>query len=185
MRVFRAGAALAVLLSVVLLGGSPAYAHVSLSSSDPEQGATLSAAPSRVTLTFSAEINSELATVKVTQANGTALHRWAPRVDGTRVVQPVARGTGAIAVTYKVVSGDGHPVQGVINYTVTAPSADPVASPSPAPADKGRTVTRSWVWLLVGLGGLGLLGGLAYVLTVGRKRGSEDGPGDAGGAEDG
>lgn len=189
MRAVGALSALMVLLASVLPGASPAYAHVSLVSSDPEQGATLQEAPAEVTLTFSGAINPELATVKVVQEDGTALHDGDTRVDGKQVTQSLLPGTGAATVTYKVVAVDGHSVQGVIQYTVAAESEAPTATavadaPSPAPT-KGRTVTRSWIWLVVGAGGLILIGALAYVLTVGRQRGSEGGPGDAGRTDDG
>ncbi len=194
MRVAQGMAVFTTVLAGVLMGAGPAYAHVSLVSSDPARGATVPAPPSEVTLTFSEPVSAELTTVKVSRSDGTALHRGEPRVDGKTVTQSVSAGAGPVTVVFRTVGIDGHAVQGQLGYVVAGGSPDgssagaAVAAPADAgtpPPAKTRTVTRSWVWLLVGLGGVVLLGALAYVLTVGRGRSSEGGPDSAGGAEDG
>ncbi|MGH3738344.1 MAG: copper resistance CopC family protein [Micromonosporaceae bacterium] len=179
MRAVRTLLATAVLMAGVLAGASPAYAHVELVSSEPAHQGSVPEAPRQVTLTFSGAINPDLVTVKVTEGDGTSLDDGEPRVDGATVTQPVKPGTGPITVAYKVISVDGHALQGAVGFDI---------GPSPtstAEAGSGeRTVTRSWVWLLVGLGGLVLLGALVYVLVAGRRHSGEDRPDDAGDTRD-
>lgn len=189
-----------VLAGAVLLGSSPAYAHVKLTSSDPADGSQAPVPITEVALHFSEQINPDLAKVAVTVDGKSA--RTSTRVHGSTVTTSVPERSGHVQVAYRVVSRDGHAVTGKIEFTVRggpggaeprrpgdpAPSAtadaDPTAtaeSPTGPPAvvddpgadAKGRSVTRSWVWVIIGLGGLGLLGALAYVLVSGRRRPSE------------
>lgn len=178
-----------VLLGGVLLWGGPAYAHVELTSSTPADGATLDTAPGEVVLTFSGEINPELAEAAVT-VDGKSADAGPVTVKGATVTVPLPGDEGDYRVAYRVVAADGHRVDGQLRFTAAAPAGnrDPAASPSeaspsseaanPSPAAKARTVTRSWVWVLIGLGGVGLVGALAYVLISGRKR-PEDEPSSA------
>lgn len=174
-----------VLLGGVLLGGAPAYAHAELVSSDPADGAALDTAPAQVVLTFSSEVNPDLSRVAVT-VDGAPADTGAPTVRGATVTVPLPGGAGGYRVVYRVVAADGHRVDGQLRFTAAAAAApgpsgtggaSDAASPSepgsPSVAAKPRTVTRSWVWLLVGLGGVGLFGALAYVLTIGRNRGED------------
>jgi Uncharacterized protein, homolog of Cu resistance protein CopC len=179
-----------VLLGVVLLSGSPAYAHVSLRSSDPADGAILRTPVSKVTLRFSEQLNPRLVKAAVTVDGAAA--RATSTVSGDTLTVSTPSRSGHYQVAYRVVSRDGHTVADKIEFTVRGGGAAPRQSGSatpeksaaskqpaavvdgPATTDgKGRTVTRSWVWLLVGLGGVVLLGGLAYVLILGRSRPSE------------
>ena len=185
---------LPVLLGVVLLSGSPAYAHVSLLSSDPADGAIVRRPVSTVTLRFSEQLNPRLARAAVTVDGAPA--RSSSKVSGGTLTVRTPSRSGEFQVAYRVVSQDGHTVSDKIDFTVRgagaatprqsgspapSPSAEPPASTGPAAVvdgtattdGKGRTVTRSWVWLLVGLGGVGLLGGLAYVLILGRRTTTE------------
>jgi methionine-rich copper-binding protein CopC len=180
-------------LAAVLIGATPAYAHVALLSSDPEDGAKLAKAPSRVVLTFSDPLDASLTRVAVTIDDKPVTLASSARTEGNTVTVPLAGGGGSYLVAYRVVGSDGHRIDGEIGFTVTgrsspaATGAGAVGSPGhhhdgAAPTKQAGTVTRSWVWLVVGLGAVLLLGGLAYVLTVGRKR-SEDVP-DGGGRGD-
>ncbi|MGH3655828.1 MAG: copper resistance CopC family protein [Micromonosporaceae bacterium] len=186
--------AVPVLLGGVLLGGGPAYAHVELTSSTPADGAALRTAPSEVVLTFSGDINPELTEAAVT-VDGKSAGAGPATVKGATVTVPLPGDEGDYRVAYRVVATDGHRVDGELRFTAAAPAGNPDSSAtsapgspsdagetaraaSPSPAVKARTVTRSWVWLLIGLGGVGLVGALAYVLISGRKR-PEDVPSSA------
>ncbi|MGH3741218.1 MAG: copper resistance CopC family protein [Micromonosporaceae bacterium] len=184
------------LLGGVFVAGSPAYAHVSLVSSDPKDDARLGKPPAEVTLVFNEQLDPALTKVSVA-VDGTVV-ATTPQVNGSKITVPLQGERGRYRVAYRVVAGDGHPVEDMIEFTVrrgapasgasagSAPAKPPKSSPSsdsaaivngPTGDAKSRTVTRSWVWPAVGLGGLGLLLALAYVLVVGSKRtgqGSED-----------
>lgn len=121
------------------------------------------------------------------------------RVSGDEVVADVTRAALAASaeedpagwrVAYRVVSRDGHPVTGTVDFTVTAPAAPAEgASPGPSPATSTPTERPSstaprvlraqpageeprTLSPLVGLavGGLGLAGVAAGVVLLSRRR---------------
>lgn len=114
-------------LALLLVGSGPASAHASLVESDPEDGATLEAAPLAVTFTFSENIGTP-AYVAVTAPNGSNVDVSDVRALDKEVTATVAEvgQKGRYTVSYRVVSADGHPVEGTIHYSATT----------------GRTVTQ-------------------------------------------
>lgn len=118
---------LALLAASVLaiLGALPASAHASLVRSSPESGATLTAAPPEVALTFNEEINPQFATVTVKAGDSTA-STGDPEVDGTTVYQPLdpEMTAGKYTVAYRVTSADGHPVSGSFDFTYAPAGGD-------------------------------------------------------------
>ncbi|MCK9793892.1 copper resistance protein CopC [Isoptericola sp. 4D.3] len=144
--------ALAVLLAAALapaLGlavAQPAAAHDRLLSSDPADGATLDAPPAQLALVFSAEVLEAGAQVSVTTPDGTTPARVS--VDGDEVVAalPADLPGGEWDVAWRVVSSDGHPIEGELGYTVAdaAPSPSPGApSAGPSPSPSGTPTTAS------------------------------------------
>lgn len=143
---------LAIAAAVGLAG--PAAAHNVLISSDPTDGSTLSAAPTTVTLTFDQPVQDFEPIVTVTGPDGQPHASGAPTIDSNVVTNDVGPLTqsGPYLIAYRVVSADGHPVQGEIHFElagaavtipgggatvpVTAPSgsAGATASPAGAPA---------------------------------------------------
>lgn len=135
---------LALLMSLGLpaaLGLTPARAHADLVSTDPTDGAELASAPSNLVFTFSEPLlpdfvrfirisdTGETADLPVTDvANNVATIGWSSDL-----------GPGIWTVEYRVVSQDGHPVNGSISFTVAAapaptPTTSPTTSPSPTAA---------------------------------------------------
>ncbi|HEY9440874.1 MAG TPA: copper resistance CopC family protein [Thermopolyspora sp.] len=134
--------ALALGLAVLMMGtvlAMPAFAHTALRSSDPEQHATVESL-TKVTLRFTDQVR--LPAVVVRGPDGVAYQTGVPETDGPIVTQNV-RGplpAGAYTLAYRVVSADGHPVQGQIPFTVTAPSSpDPSSPRSASPASSPST----------------------------------------------
>ncbi|MBN6055352.1 copper resistance protein CopC, partial [Nonomuraea sp. RK-328] len=110
-----------------------------LISSDPKDGATLSAAPARITLVFDQAVRQGYAQVGVTAPDGAAMADGAASVAAEKVtvkVRPLTA-AGAYVVGYRILSADGHPVTGKITFRLTASaSADAQATASPGtPAD--------------------------------------------------
>ncbi|MFS0733299.1 copper resistance CopC family protein [Microbacterium sp. 1P10UB] len=203
-RLLAVAAALLVLTGMVggVLVAAPASAHDELVSTDPAAGATLDAAPEQLTLTFSGELLADpgATEVQITDAAGTSLVSGAPAVAGTTVTQAVdtaaASAGGAVTVLWRVVSSDGHPISGELDFTVAAAapapsptasaSATAAASPAPsategveaAPAPSATTVdavgdsegTPAWPWVVGGIVLVAAVGALVAVL-VGRARG--------------
>jgi methionine-rich copper-binding protein CopC len=114
-------------LAVLILGSGPASAHASLVGTDPKDGSSLATAPSTITLTFDENIGNP-AYIAVTAPNGSKVD-----VSDVRAVDNTITGTvadvdqkGRYTAAYRVVSADGHPVEGTFHYSVTT----------------GRTVTQ-------------------------------------------
>jgi len=125
---------LLVVLAALVAGAltaAPAGAHDSLVSSDPADGAVLGAPPATVTLEFSGEVIPTGTQVVVTDASGAPVDAGAPEVAGTQVVAalPADLPAGAYTVAWRVVSSDGHPIEGALGFTLEG-----AASPSPSAA---------------------------------------------------
>lgn len=118
-------------LVVLVLGAGPASAHAALVGTDPEDGSSLSAAPTSIAFTFNENISSR-AEVAVAAPDGTQL-----KVTAIKGVDNVVTATladvgqrGTYSASYRVVSADGHPVAGTITYDVTTGrTVDQVAPP--------------------------------------------------------
>jgi len=158
----------------VLATGSPAWAHAQLLSADPAKDATLTKAPTAVTLTFSGRLNPDFATIVVSDAAGRRIPASAPAVDAAvasvTLTPPLANGLHTIA--YRVVSVDGHTVQGLYPVTLADPAL-PAATLAPAagtsaPAAESGGVTTS---ALIALAALGvILAALTLLRYVVRRR---------------
>lgn len=153
---------IAVAAVLAVLGpGSPAWAHAQLVSADPAKGATLTAAPATVTLGFSERLNPDFTTIVVSDAARQRVAASEATVDKARgtITLTGALGNGVYTVAYRVVSVDGHIVQGSYPFTLADPNLPAAAPPepsraaAPAPAD---TSGGAPTWLLIGSGG-GLL----------------------------
>jgi methionine-rich copper-binding protein CopC len=108
-------------LALLFVGSGPASAHASLVGSDPEDGATLKSAPSAITFTFSENIGNP-AYVAVTAPNGSKVDVTDVRAVDNKVSAtiPDVDQKGRYSASYRVVSADGHPVEGTIHYSTTA-----------------------------------------------------------------
>ena len=116
---------LAVLATVLLgaamlLAPAPAHAHDSLISSDPADGATLETSPEQITLTYSADVLEVSPVVQISESDSGEPVELTPVIDGPTVTaeipEPLAAGTHT--VQWRVVSSDGHPIEGSFTFTV-------------------------------------------------------------------
>lgn len=123
-----------VLAGMLLIGGvaaMPAGAHAELTSTTPSDGASLTAAPAAVTLTFGEPLVPETVNIAISNEMG-QLQGIAPTTDGDTVTVPwpAEVGDGDYTVAYRVVSEDGHPVEGSFAFTVAGGASDPAAEAS-------------------------------------------------------
>ena len=139
--------ALSVFLAgvVVLLGATPAFAHTELTSSDPADGASLSTAPTRVTLTFEEAVTLPADPISVVGPDGAPWTVGQATVSGASVTAPVqASGpAGPYTLRYTVVADDGDSVSGTVRFALTAdatPTATAVATAASA-ADASTEAT--------------------------------------------
>jgi methionine-rich copper-binding protein CopC len=110
----------------------PASAHAALVGTNPKDGSSRASAPHRVTLTFNENIGTP-AFIAVQAPDGKKVTTSkVAAVDHTisATVADVGK-RGRYAVSYRVVSADGHPVEGTFHYTVTSGEVvKQVASPA-------------------------------------------------------
>ncbi|MEV6814739.1 copper resistance CopC family protein [Micromonospora sp. NPDC051296] len=136
--------AAALAATALLLGpGSPAYAHNVLRKASPAQDAKLTTPPVKITLEFMQKLNPTFTTITLSDAAEQKVATGEPEVTGTKgtvtIDAPLANGTYTVA--YRVVSTDGHPVQGSYRFTVADPtaSAEPTVSASPEASEAAAT----------------------------------------------
>lgn len=158
--------ALMVLLTVTGIFGATtqAWAHAELESSSPAQGASLSAPPTEVTLTFGESVTLPQSPIMVVGPGGVLWQLGEPAVAGPVVTVPVTSATGpagSYVLTYRVISDDGDNVRGTVRFTMatassgtaaarpSAPSTGPAqnAASASAPAEGGGVPV--WVWALI------------------------------------
>ncbi|CCH19679.1 copper resistance CopC family protein [Micromonospora lupini] len=125
----RFGAALLAVVVALLIPASPAWAHNRLRSAAPVQESTVSRAPTEIVLEFDERLDPPFTTVVLTDAAKRKIPTDDPVVDGAKGSVQVtgALPNGSYTVAYRVVSIDGHPVQGSYPFTV----ADPASSAAP------------------------------------------------------
>ncbi|RCV49639.1 hypothetical protein DEF23_18115 [Marinitenerispora sediminis] len=145
-----AGLFAALLIALLVgLGTAPAaQAHNVLVSSSPEDGSTPAQAPDQIELTFNATVGSGGNGITVTGPDGQKYEEGEVHVDGEKasIALRTPQQAGEFLVNYRIISADGHPIEGEIAYTLT-PDAVPAADPTPdAPSsspDQGGAVGGS------------------------------------------
>lgn len=186
----------AALLAALLALGAPAQAHDTLLESDPADGATLESSPEAITLTFSADVLEVSPLVRITDENGEQLAEITPSIDGpvatATLEEPLPAGTST--VQWRVVSSDGHPIEGTFEVAVeqdaaaeetteapaeeSSPAEESAPAETAAPAEEGEQATAeaaeeesgsSMTPLLIVLG-VAVVGAVVAVLLIMRRR---------------
>ena len=188
--------ALVVLLLLLFVGGGVAQAHSELVSSSPADGQVLDAPPTEVTFTFNEDLLPDFVNFVATNADGDVTELVVSGLNGPTVVlawPPQAPG-GEWQIDYRVVSADGHPVDGSITFSYVAESPSPTPtpstpspspttssatpepaptsakpSPSAVPASESSGPSTGWIIAIVGVGALI---GIVVVGLVARRRAS-------------
>ena len=110
-------------------GAGVASAHAGLVSVDPADGSI--GTPTRAVLVFTDPLQPEFVTVTLTDAGGAQLSLAAPEVLDTTITQPLpALPAGPVTLAYRVLSEDGHRVEGSTSFTAAA-DAPSTAAPQP------------------------------------------------------
>lgn len=124
----------ALVAAGVLGAATAASAHDQLISTSPADGEVVTLAPSTLTLEFSDEVMDLSTAVVLTPPGGTTQDLVAT-VEGATVTAalPADLPSGAYAVAWRVVSADGHPIEGTFAYTLDDPTR-PAAVTTPTPA---------------------------------------------------
>lgn len=175
---------LALVLALLLGSASAATAHDSLASSNPSTGAALETAPEKATLVFTGDL-TEIGAALLLEGPDGQNRPLTPAVSGREVTAALPSGlSGRQRLKWRVVSSDGHPIEGVVEFTVgtgdpttTAPassapsgSARSSSAPSTAPAAQAAPFWASATGLTVLAAVLGgLVAGLVYALIARRR----------------
>lgn len=169
---------LALLLGglLVLLGAQSASAHAQLLSTTPEDGSVLQEAPAEAVLRFNEAVQLLDGAIRLFPGAGTPIVLHAHVVD-TDVVASLPDGLadGRYALSYRIVSADGHPVSGAISFTIGDATG---AAPAPQIPTETPQATQFAVSALTVLQYLGLLvfaGLMFFERLVLRSRGSVTG----------
>lgn len=113
-----------VLLALVVAWSGAVSAHARLTKSKPAEGAEISAPPSAVTLWFNEQPESEFSTVKVLDAAGKVVVEGVlsrtRTPNGLRLKVPAALPAGAYVVRYRILSVDGHIIEGQFDFRIAA-----------------------------------------------------------------
>lgn len=191
---FAAAAAILAAL-FVLATAAPALAHDALKSSDPAKDATVKTLD-EVTLEFTGSVRMPFVIVR--GAGEAQFQAGKPDLDGPVVTQKLKGelSDGKYVIAYRVVSSDGHPIEGEIPFTVkgatpsqsptaaspeatesAAPAASPEASAAQASAEtsaepvaaENEATTSFPIWLLVVVGALVGIG-VGFLLSARKKK---------------
>jgi methionine-rich copper-binding protein CopC len=141
--------------TAIALTATPASAHTTLTAANPAKDATVSA-PSEIVLTYADPVR--LPRVVLMDASKKQYQSGSAQAVDNKVTQAIngALPNGEYTVGWRVVSSDGHPVEGTYTFTVTGSSAAaqpaaPAAAPSAASATSAEKSSGSSGWLWIGL----------------------------------
>ncbi|GAB2606124.1 copper resistance protein C [Paractinoplanes abujensis] len=161
------------LLAVCLLAlagwwpAQPAFAHAVLSAASPQQGSVVPAAPERVVLRFSENVQVVPGRSQVIGPDGKRISEGDPEITAEGLVikvRPAERPLGTYLVSYRIISADSHPVSGAYTFSVGAPSENAPTAPVEEVAQSVQTATAVTKWL--GYAGLSLALGPVLVLAL-------------------
>jgi len=157
-----------------------AYAHATLVSSEPPADSRLASSPPRVRLLFNEEVDPSLAQLSLVARDGrvTRLAVKGDPHDVRALVAPVATlATGGYRLVWRVVSADGHPVEGSFVFFVGAAAGQAPSEPAVtnAPGTLGAALAGAGLAAAVlrglGVGSLAGLTGLLFFLSWPRAAG--------------
>ena len=125
--------------AAVLLAATPAWAHSEIVDSTPKAGETLTALPDAFSVTASETLldlgDQGVFELQIRDAAGDYYGDGCVEVvDATMSAEPVLGASGDYTMLWQVVSADGHPVSGEIDFTWQAPADfEPAVGAAEAP----------------------------------------------------
>lgn len=155
------------LLLLCLVLSSPAFAHASLLSVDPADGSIVAMPPARLTLQFNEQVAPVTLRLIAPDGRGMPLK---PDVEGPKVLMtaPSGLGNGTYALSWRVISADGHPVGGATTFSIGVPSQ----GGAPVEQQVIDWPVRIGIWItrvLVYLGLFAGIGGIFFIRWIGRS----------------
>jgi copper transport protein len=148
---------LAIIVAASVFWAGVAFAHASLVLSDPADGSVLSDVPPHLSLTFNEPVSP--VALKLLIPSGDAIPLTNLQLHGETVTAetPPKLQKGTYALSWRVISADGHPVGGTFQFAVGVEFKNISSQPQSTYSVRNLLIwlTR-WVWLsalFVGIGG--------------------------------
>ena len=115
-----------LVLCAVLLISSPtsAFAHGEMVRADPAANSRVISAPAEVSIEFDGKLqvlgNATINIITIKDDKGQIISEPVSTVEGMKITSKITslEVTGLISVSYRIVSEDGHPVEGEYSFTV-------------------------------------------------------------------
>ena len=108
--------------AATLLATSAVFAHAKLQKSEPENGATVTAAPTVLKFHYNEPVEPAMSSVRLTDAGAVAVQTGKPVLaegDVRTLVVPVARlPAGDYRAKWSTMGHDGHHMKGEVRFTV-------------------------------------------------------------------
>ncbi|WP_158557961.1 copper resistance protein CopC [Spongiactinospora gelatinilytica] len=192
----------ALFLALTAVAAPGALAHDRLKSSSPAKDAKVSELK-EIELEFTSGVKFPVVVLRGPGDKAVKVDK--PETEDQKVTTavPVPLESGRYVIAWRVVSSDGHPIEGEIPFELTAPaeesaepsdeptsepSDEPTAEPSSGPATEpaspvaasgddtgGQGGTPGWIWLAVAAVVVVVVVGGGVWLAIGRKRPDEAG----------
>lgn len=161
---FRALLVVATIGAFGLLGAGTASAHNALTGSDPADGASVATAPTSVSLSFNDVVQNLQPLITVVGPSGDRWEGSPVSVLNNTVSVPVnpLGPAGTYTIAYRVISADGHAVEGTTTFQLTTAGTGTPNADSGDDAATTSDAIPAWVWVL----GAGLIVVLVVVVGV-------------------
>ncbi|MGO4228105.1 copper resistance protein CopC [Arthrobacter sp. YAF34] len=149
--------------ALLIVPAAAAQAHDVLETTDPDNGSTVRTVPAKIGLTFDHTPIAIGSVVRVEDATGTDQADGPVTIVDNHVTQAVKTDApeGKYKVVWRVVSSDGHPIEGTFTFTADAASTPRTATPAPAPAPAGAGIQTE----LITAGAVGIVLLIALVVA--------------------
>jgi copper transport protein len=138
------------------VAATPAWAHARIVSTTPTDGAVLASPPPRVTIRFDDTVRVLGGTTVVANANKRPVTEGRPKASGRIVTIPLRKlHEGDYTVRWRVLSDDGHSIEGVFAFAVGVGRATPTAALTAGSTNLTRNVISRWFFfagLLIAVG---------------------------------
>lgn len=159
-----------LLICGLLLWPQIVWGHATLVATSLSPGTVLAQAPASITLAFNEPVSVTVVQLIDPQGRKLPAHAVLDAASEVHIPVPADDAQGTYLLSWRVVSADGHPVGGTLDYAVGAPSAQ--AGPASPPASGLRDVM---IWLTRWLGYLCLFsvvgGALFRILNPADRQG--------------
>ncbi|QRM27879.1 copper resistance CopC/CopD family protein [Microvirga sp. VF16] len=109
---------LLLMTACVALGPREARAHASLMTTEPSDGAVLKQAPNRIVLHFTEPVSPLILRLIGPNGEATDLTQGQVRHQAVEITPPASLRSGSYALSWRVISADGHPIGGSLIFSI-------------------------------------------------------------------